>query len=76
MDLHPSDRGTKGTFGGAICANGNLYCPCTPPALLTLGPLARGATEAEVATTMCAAPNWRVTSSGASALTTPTAITA
>ena len=49
MDLHPSDRGTKGTFGGAICANGNLYCPCTPPALLTLGPLARGATEAEVA---------------------------
>jgi hypothetical protein len=49
MDLHPSDRGTKGTFGGAICCNGNLYCPCTPPALLTLGPLPRGATEGEVA---------------------------
>jgi hypothetical protein len=25
MDLHPHDRGTKGTYKGAICFNGNLY---------------------------------------------------
>jgi hypothetical protein len=47
MDLHPHDRGRRGTFGGAICVNGNLYCPATPSALLDLGPLARGAPEAE-----------------------------
>lgn len=49
MDLHPHDRGTQGTFGGAICFNGNLYCPATPGALFDLGPLARGASEHEVA---------------------------
>jgi hypothetical protein len=32
---------------GAIRSNGALYCPATPPALLKLGPLARGATETE-----------------------------
>jgi hypothetical protein len=47
IDLHPNDRGMKGTFAGAICANGNLYCPSTPKALFLLGPLARGASEAE-----------------------------
>jgi hypothetical protein len=47
IDLHPSDRGQKGTFAGAIAANGNLYCPGTPAALLSLGPLARGASEPE-----------------------------
>jgi hypothetical protein len=31
QDLHPSDRGPKGTHEGAIIANGNLYCPMTPP---------------------------------------------
>jgi hypothetical protein len=40
MDLHPLDRGTQGTDGGAICCNGNLYCPMTPTALFDLGPLA------------------------------------
>ena len=45
IDLHPADRGMKGTFSGAICANGNLYCPGTPKALFGLGPLARGASE-------------------------------
>ncbi len=29
QDLHPHDRGPKGTCHGAIIANGNLYCPCT-----------------------------------------------
>ena len=39
MDLHPADRGPRGTSSGAICCNGNLYCPATPKALLALGPL-------------------------------------
>jgi hypothetical protein len=47
MDLHPHDRGQGGTFEGAICWNGSLYCPSTPPALFGLEPLARGASEAE-----------------------------
>jgi len=43
IDLHPNDRGPKGTHMGAILANGNLYCPATPKALFGLGPLAPGA---------------------------------
>ena len=49
MDLHPHDRGTRGTFGGAICCNGNLYCPATPQALFDLHTLARGASADQVA---------------------------
>jgi hypothetical protein len=45
QDLHPNDRGPKGTHEGAIIANGNLYCPCTPRSLLELGPLPRDATS-------------------------------
>jgi len=44
QDLHPHDRGPKGTYEGAIISNGNLYCPQTPRPLLDLGPLARTAT--------------------------------
>jgi hypothetical protein len=44
QDLHPHDRGPKGTYSGATICNGNLYCPATPEALLALGPLARDAT--------------------------------
>ena len=47
QDLHPHDRGPKGTHHGAIIANGNLYCPLTPRSLLELGPLARTATKAQ-----------------------------
>jgi hypothetical protein len=47
MDLHPHDRGQRGTHGGAVAHNGNLYCPATPPALFALGPLARGANGEE-----------------------------
>jgi hypothetical protein len=47
QDLHPSDRGPKGTHHGAIIANGNLYCPATPKPLLELGPLAPAATPDE-----------------------------
>jgi hypothetical protein len=49
QDLHPHDRGPKGTHDGAIIANGNLYCPCTPRTLLELGPLARTATREQAA---------------------------
>ena len=49
QDLHPHDRGPKGTHDGAIIANGNLYCPATPRTLLELGPLARAATAEQAA---------------------------
>jgi len=42
QDLHPHDRGPKGTFHGAIISNGNLYCPGAPRPLLELGPLPPG----------------------------------
>ena len=49
QDLHPSDRGPKGTHHGAVIANGNLYCPCTPRPLTELGPQARTATKEQAA---------------------------
>jgi hypothetical protein len=49
QDLHPHDRGPRGTSQGAIVANGNLYCPATPRTLLEPGPLARAATSAQAA---------------------------
>jgi hypothetical protein len=49
QDLHPHDRGPKGTHQGAIIANGNLYCPATPRTLLETGPLARTATPQQAA---------------------------
>jgi len=49
QDLHPHDRGPKGTHEGAIISNGSLYCPATPRTLLELGPLARDATPEQTA---------------------------
>jgi hypothetical protein len=49
QDLHPHDRGPRGTYQGAVIANGNLYCPQTPRMLLELGPLARSATQEQAA---------------------------
>jgi hypothetical protein len=49
QDLHPHDRGPKGTHQGAIISNGNLYCPQTPRPLPGLGPLARTATREQAA---------------------------
>ena len=49
QDLHPHDRGPKGTHHGAIIANGSLYCPQTPRPLLELGPPARTATREQAA---------------------------
>ena len=50
MDLHTNDRGPRGTFSGAICCNGNLYCPATPKVLLSLVPPGRDASRNDVAT--------------------------
>jgi len=49
QDLHPHDRGPKGTHQGAVVANGNLYCPCTPRPLPELAPLSRAAAPAQAA---------------------------
>jgi hypothetical protein len=49
QDLHPSDRGPRGTHQGAIIANGNLYCPATPKPLLQLAPLPPAATAEQTA---------------------------
>jgi len=49
QDLHPSDRGPRGTHHGAIIASGNLYCPATPKPLLQLGPLPPGTAPQDVA---------------------------
>ncbi len=50
QDLHPADRGPKGTYAGAIIANGNLYCPAAPRPLLQISPLARDASPEQTAT--------------------------
>jgi len=49
QDLHPHDRGPKGTHEGAVVANGNLYCPQAPRTLLELAPLPPGASGEQVA---------------------------
>jgi hypothetical protein len=78
QDLHPNDRGPRGTHHGAIIANGNLYCPAAPRTLPELGPLARDATPDQAAAhdqqTAETAP-WRTANSAASPATTLTATT-
>ena len=76
QDLHPHDRGPKGTHQGAIIANGSLYCPCTPRSLLELGPLARNATPEKTAAHDAQTAERAGTSSAGSPLTTKTATTA
>ena len=49
QDLHPHDRGPRGTHQGAVLANGCLYCPQTPRTLLELGPLPPGASAEQTA---------------------------
>jgi hypothetical protein len=49
QDLHPHDRGPKGTHEGAVIVNGNLYCPRTPRPLLEPGPPAPGAAKEQAA---------------------------
>ena len=76
QDLHPHDRGPRGTHQGAVIANGSLYCPCTPRTLLELAPLARAATPRRPPRTTRRPPRPPATSSAASPATTPTATTA
>lgn len=47
VDLHPEDRGQKGTEQGAIIAEGALWCPATPKQLLAIDRLSPGATEGQ-----------------------------
>jgi hypothetical protein len=49
QDLHPHDRGPRGTHQGAIIGNGCLYSPATPAPLLQLVALPPAATPAEAA---------------------------
>jgi hypothetical protein len=49
MDLHPHDRGSRGTHQGATLWNGGCYCPATPKALFDLEPLSRGASDEQIA---------------------------
>ena len=76
QDLHPHDRGPKGTHEGAVIANGNLYCPRTPRTLLELGPLARTAAKEQAADHDRQTASLPATSSAASPPMTPTATTA
>ena len=48
MDLHPSDRGTQGTYAGTVLHHGNCYCPSTPVRLFGQAPLARGASDEDI----------------------------
>ena len=76
QDLHPHDRGPKGTHDGAILSNGNLYCPCTPRTLLDYqGPLPAPPPGTRPRTTTAGQPNSPATRPAASPLTTPTATT-
>ena len=75
QDLHPLDRGPRGTHHGAIIANGNLYCPATPRPLPGLGPLARDATPDQAAAhdqQTAETAVWRTANSARSPPTTPT----
>jgi hypothetical protein len=49
QDLHPHDRGPRGTHHGAVICNGCLYCPATPRPLLEPGPLPPGASSDDIA---------------------------
>ena len=76
MDLHPSDRGLQGTFAGALCHNGNLYCPATPRPLFELSPLAKGAPRDTVHAHDARAAELAHYKLGRSSAPTPTAISA
>jgi hypothetical protein len=75
QDLHPHDRGPKGTHQGAVISNGCLYCPTTPRPLLELGPPARTATKHQAADWERTTSELARYNSAASPPTTPTATT-
>ena len=75
QDLHPHDRGPKGTHHGAIIANGNLYCPPRPARCWNSGRSPAPPPKNRPRTTTARPPSWPATSSAASPPTTPTATT-
>jgi hypothetical protein len=76
QDLHPNDRGVRGTHMGAILANGNLYCPQTPAALLEPDRLRPRRAKRSGPPTTTGQPSSPDTSSDGSRATTKTATTA
>jgi hypothetical protein len=76
QDLHPHDRGPKGTHDGAITANGNLYCPQTPARCWNSGRSPPARRKSKPPITTARPPSSPVTNSAASPATTPTATTA
>ena len=76
QDLHPNDRGPKGTHQGTVIANGNLYCPATPRPLLELTRWPAAPHPPRLRPTTQRPPRPPATSSAASPATTPTATTA
>ena len=75
QDLHPHDRGPRGTHDGAIISNGNLYCPKTPPPLLEPAPSPWARPGNKPQDTNARPPSSPATNSAVSPLTTPTATT-
>jgi hypothetical protein len=59
QDLHPHDRGPKGTHDGAIIANGNLYCPKTPGRCWNSGRLRATPPQSRPPRTTPGPPSWR-----------------
>ena len=72
QDLHPHDRGPRGTSQGAIVANGNLYCPAAPRALLDSGRSPSPPPRSRPRRTTPRPPRPPATSSAASPATTNT----
>ena len=75
QDLHPSDRGPKGTHHGAIIANGNLYCPSHPQRCCNSARWPATPPRTRPPRTTPSPPSWPGTSSAGSPPTTPTATT-
>ena len=72
QDLHPHDRGPRGTHEGAVIANGSLYCPQTPRTLLELALLHPQPAASRPPRTTSRPPSWPGTSSAGTVPTTPT----
>ncbi len=75
QDLHPHDRGPRGTHEGAVIANGCLYCPQTPRTLLEPRPCHPQPPASRSPRTTSKPPNYPATSSAGTPPTTPTATT-
>ncbi len=73
QDLHPHDRGPKGTHEGAIIANGNLYCPAPPAPCWKSVPWAPAPPRRRSPRTTRRPPKQPAASSAGSPATTPTA---